>query len=145
MNRIVCAWCFFVQLVGLLAAFGSAAAEKPWDAMPYRECREIVTPAGEFTPYTEAALTWLVGYVSGLQAAIQDERMKTLSDPGSLKIGPMVLAHCAANPDEGLIWAATEIVDGLINSLPGRPIILKFELPPGRRGARFINEVPPKN
>lgn len=121
---------------GLLPALGLAVLILPslaadqmrWDAAPYMKCSEVITTEGEFTPRTESALTWMVGYMDGLRAAsMLDKRLRTLSEAGSLQVGPMLLAFCQKKQDDTLRGAATGVAELLMNSLPGRRLDLEWK------------------
>lgn len=122
--------------LALLSALGLAvllrpclpADEKPWDAAPQMKCSEVITSDGNFTPKTEAALTWMVGYMDGLRAvSMLDKRLRTLSEAGSLTVGPMVLAYCQKKPEDTLIGAATGVAEFLMNAQPGRRLDLEWK------------------
>jgi hypothetical protein len=119
---------------GLLSALafmaflpGLAADQKPWDAVPQMKCSEVFTSAGEFTPRSESAFTWMVGYMDGLRAAsMLDKRLRTLSEAGSLTIGTMLLAYCQKKPEDTLRGAATSVAEFLMNAQPGRRLDLEW-------------------
>jgi hypothetical protein len=118
----------FLALGLSLGALTALAADKPWDAAPQRKCSEVVTHDGEFTPQTASALTWLVGYMDGLRAvSVLDKRLGTLSEAGSLTVGPMLLAFCQKNQEDTMIGAATSVAEFLINAQPGRTLNLEWK------------------
>jgi hypothetical protein len=111
-----------------LSALTALAGDKPWDAAPQRKCSEVITHAGEFTPQTASALTWLVGYMDGLRAvSVLDKRLGTLSEAGSLTVGPMLLAFCQKNQEDTMIGAATSVAELLINAQPGHTLNLEWK------------------
>jgi hypothetical protein len=96
---------------------GLAADQMRWDAAPHMKCSEVITSEGEFTARTESAFTWMVGYLDGLRAAsMLDKRLRTLSEAGSLTVGPMLLAYCQKKQDDTLRGAATSVAELLIRA-----------------------------
>jgi hypothetical protein len=124
---------------GLLPALGLAALILPslaadqmrWDAAPYMKCSEVITSEGEFTPRTEAAFTWMVGYMDGLRAAsMLDKRLRTLSEAGSLTVGPVLLAYCQKTQDDKGQWAGTSETDlrAIIGSAQVEARVFRYSL-----------------